>query len=262
MNKKVILLVLVMINLILAASAGSVCQEQTLFKQLDCLIGGLTNAVTSAGLEAALTNNLVTPLERAQRRKDEAETACQEGDQDKATNNMKFSRSRINTFKARVENNTGAGKKIPDSIGNDFLAQATEIQDIEQELLDTNVCDGAKCLPDPPLGAINCELDRLIALVNEAGLDPQLTQFLVSKLTRAKEQKETAEQLCVQDKAKKATGKLKAARARLKSFIAKVKAQSRGANALIPSAVATTFLQRAAVIDGYINELLENGVCS
>jgi hypothetical protein len=115
-------------------------------------------------------------------------------------------------------------------------------------------------LPEPPLGAINCELDQLIELVHDAGLDSTLTQTLVGKLTRAKEQKEAAEQLCTEDKDKKAASKLKAAQKQLKAFTSKVKQQTK--KGVIEQSVADAFWQRVDVINGYIDDLLTNGVCS
>lgn len=241
------------------------CQEQTAFAQLDCLFSTLTGSVNGAGIDPPLTVGLVSKLDNALNKKKLCEAACVDGNETLAKTRLGSSQSVVESFEASVNANKGAGRRIPDAVGDPFIAQGNGIIGVQQGLLDAaSLCAaGTACLPDPPLGAANCELDRLIAAVSAAGLDAKLTASLVKLLTQGQDQKDDAEALCEsskKNKEKQAANKLKAALSKMTAFATKV---SQGVKkGTITQAVADGFLARVTAVSGFINTALQNGACS
>jgi hypothetical protein len=235
---------------------GGACTEQTRFAQLNCLLTVLSEDVSGAGLDADTTSNLLEKLTTAKTKKEEAEVHCQEGDPDKAQTKMSAAKEKIKNFIDTVSDKQKAGK-IPQGTADDFTLKAEEIQALIQELLDAGVCAlGSACLPDPPLPALNCELDQLIGEATAAGLDAKL----IDKLIDAKSKKEEAELACGEGKDDKAGKKLKGAQSKVTSFAKKVRTLAKKGK--IPQDVADALATHADAISTRMSEVLQAGVCT
>jgi hypothetical protein len=234
------------------------CQENTLFKQLDCLLDELLSDVEGTDLSdrAVLRSRLLNAINTTKEKKAEAEDLCGLGDEAQATTAMTVALESMNTFIARVNESD-----FLDTIGvkSQFLSKATPIRDIVQSLVDTGVCSGGDCLPDPPRSAIQCEVDQLLEDVAQQATDAQIAEKLAKKLNKISQILENLNANCEVDNLNKATGNVKKIRTAVKNILGQVnKLETRGQ---IPDSLIADLRNGGARITAILDNLSTNGVC-
>lgn len=239
---------------------GSSCEEETQFKQLGCQIDKLNTAVNDAGItRTGVVNTLKNQLGDTKTKVDETAAKCTAGDDVKATVAMSSGFTKIKAFISTADGNP----YIDDGAESNLISQATPIRDSINGLITDprGLCQaGTECRADPPLGALHCEVGKLLEDVAADVTDTKLATFFVGKLDAINSARDAVIAACDAGKPKKTVGKLNSMLGALKAIAAKLKvAEKKGT---LPADVIATLRQGAGRVQAIVDGLLLNGACS
>jgi hypothetical protein len=248
------------VNVAVSVTVGgssSSCKEETQFKQLGCQIDKLNTAVDDAGItRTGVVNTLKNQLGDTKTKVDETAAQCTAGDDGNAKKAMSSGFVKIKAFISTVDKNPN----IDDGAESTLTSQATPIRDSINDLILNGVCHGNECLPDPPLGALHCEVGRLLDDVAADVTDTKLATFFVGKLDAINGARDAVIAACDAGKPKKTVSKLNSMLGALKAIAAKLKVVEK--KGTLPADVIATLRQGAGRVQAIVDGLLLNGACS
>ncbi|MBI3244882.1 MAG: hypothetical protein HYZ50_00065 [Deltaproteobacteria bacterium] len=227
------------------------CQEETLFKKMQCLFGILDVGVDSAVISRpGVVKTLKNQKGFAKNKEALAEQLCGEGDDDQATIEM----TRASVKMKALINTIDKNPYIDAAIEATLIGQGQPVKDLMDQLVTDGVCTGDQCLMTSPLTAVHCFTEELIAQVTATVSDAALAAFLNGKLGDVNERQAQVIEACDADKTKRAIGKVKSALSALKGFNAKLRIAER--KGTIPANVATDLKTAADAISALLTGLL------
>lgn len=230
---------------------GDTCQEETLFKKMQCLFGILDVGVDTAVIDRpGVVKTLKNQKGFAKSKEALAEQFCEEGDGDQATAEMTRASVKMKAFINTIDKNP----YIDAATEGTLIGQGQPVKDLMDQLITDGVCSGGECLSDPPLGAVHCLAGNLAALVTAQVTDAKLADFLAGKLGDVQGYQEDIVSACTDDNTKRAISKTKAALNALKGFNAKVRIAGR--KGTISAALADQLTQAANAISALLTGLL------